>query len=105
MSIHKPETYDLVLNENKNSLSTPPKAQRLQLMVVVYDMCINIVYFGMGFWHRWRELVVVHVGVAAGILITDLTFEQAGLRGDSRLSNSELGFPENHPPKSTDGDG
>ena len=93
------------MNENKNSLSTPPKAQRFQLMVVVYVMWTTIVYLGMGSWRRWRELVVVHVGVAAGILITDLTFEQAGSRGDSRLSNSELGFPENHPPKSTDGDG
>ena len=93
------------MNENENSLSTPPKAQRPQLMVVVYDMCINIVYLGMGFWHRWKELVVVHVGVAVGILITDLTLEQTGSQGASLLSNSELAFPENHPPNGTDGHG
>ena len=93
------------MNENKKSLSTPPKAQRFHLMVVVYVMWTTIVYLGMGSWRRWRELVVVHVGVAVGILITDLTLEQTGSQGASRLSNSELGFPENHPPNSTDGHG
>ncbi|MAJ92928.1 MAG: hypothetical protein CBC23_007490 [Rhodospirillaceae bacterium TMED63] len=93
------------MNENKNPLTTPPKAQRFQLIVVVYVMWTTIVYLGMGSWRRWRELVVVHVGVAVGVLITDLTFEQAGSQGGSRLSNTELGFPENHPQKITDGDG
>ena len=100
-----PETYDLVMNENKNPLSTPPRAQRFQLMMVVYVTWTTIVYLGMGSWRRWRELVVVHVGEAAGTLINDLTFEQAGSKGDFRLSNSKLGFPENHLLESTDGDG
>ena len=105
MSIHKPETSDFVMNENKNPVSTPPKAEQFQLRVVVQVMWTTIVHLGMGSWRRWRELVVVHVGVAVGILITDLTLEQTGSQGASLLSNSELAFPENHPPKSPDGDG
>ena len=101
MSIFKPETYDLVINEIMNPLSTLPKAELFQLIVVLSVMWTTILLLGMGSWLRWGKLVIVHVGV----LITYSTFALAGSSSHSRLSNSEFGLPENHPPKSTDGDG
>ena len=104
MYIHEPETYDLVMNENNNPLSTPPKAQQFQVMVVLAAMLTTCVFLGMSSY-RWGDLVVLHVGVAVSILITNLTFVQAGTRGHYCPSNSELGVPENHPPKRTAGGG
>ena len=93
------------MNENKNPVSTPPKAEQFQLRVAVQVMWTTIVHLGMSSWRRGRELVVVRVGVAVGMLITDLRFKRAGSPGNYCLSDSELGIADNHPPKSPDGDG
>ena len=79
MTIHKPEFYDLVMDESKNPLSTLPKVQRFQLMVVLSCMWTTIFCLGMGSWLWWGELIVGHVGVALGLLVTGLTFTQADI--------------------------
>ena len=72
-----PESYDLVMNEDKNPLKDLPKVQRFQLMVVLSVMWTTIFSLSIGSWLWWDELVVGHVAVALGILITGLTFRRA----------------------------
>ena len=105
MCIDKPETYEFVSNENNILQGTRPNHKRIQLLVVFSVIWTTIVCLGMDYWRRWRELVNVNLDVAVGILITNLMFEQAGLRDHFSLSNSELGLPENYPPKRTAGAG
>ena len=105
MTMHKPETYDLVMNENKNLLSTLPDVKRFQLMVVLSAIWATIFCLGMGSWLWWGGMIVGHVGVAVGILITGLTFTKAGSQCEFHLSNAEFGLPENHPQRSTAGGG
>mgnify|MGYP004337326851 CR=1 FL=1 len=93
------------MNENNSPLNTPPKAQQFQVMVVLSAMWTTCVFLGLGSWYRWGDLVDFHVGVAVSILITNLTFAQAGSRGHYCPSNSELGLPENYPLKRTAGAG
>jgi energy-coupling factor transporter transmembrane protein EcfT len=77
MNPHKNEAYGLVMNEDKNPLKDLPKVQRFQLMVVLSIMWTTIFSLSIGSWLWWGELVVGHVAVAIGILITGLTFRHA----------------------------
>jgi len=93
------------MNENESPRSTPLKVQRLEPMVVFYVMWTTIVCLRMGSRRRWAELLILHVGIAVVILITDIAFARSESQGHLLLSNSESKSLEKHPPKSTDGDG
>jgi hypothetical protein len=90
MNPSKKETYDLVMNEDKNPLKGLPKVQRFQLMVVLSVMWTTIFSLSIGSWLWWGELVVGHVAVAIGILITGLTFRHArSAATDSALRDAD----------------
>jgi hypothetical protein len=74
------EPYDVVMDANKNPLRALPKVQRYQIMVVLSLMWSTIFCVAIGSWYWWGELVVGHVAVATGVLITGLTFRAARKR-------------------------
>ena len=68
------EPYEFVMDENKNPLQRLPKLQRFQIMVVLSLMWSTIFSVAIGSWLWWGELVIGHVAVAIGILLTSMTF-------------------------------
>ena len=68
------DTYDIVMDESKNPLQRLPKAQRFQLMVFLSLMWTTVFCLAIGSYAFWGELVLGHVVLAAGVLITGLTF-------------------------------
>ncbi len=74
------EPFDLVMNEDRNPLMRLPKVTRFQVMVVLSVMWSTIfcVAFGSFFW--WGEMVVGHMAILTGILVTSLTFRGAARR-------------------------
>ena len=75
--------YESIMNEEKNPLRRLPKVLRFQLMVVLSIMWTTIFSLAIGSWFWWGELVVGHVAVALGMLITGITFRQAGRRAST----------------------
>ena len=71
------EPFDLVMNENKNPLQSLPKIQRYQIMIILSIMWTTVFCVAIGSWYWWGELVVGHVTLATGFLITGLTFRAA----------------------------
>ena len=76
MSKH-PEAYAVVMNENLNPLSALPKVLRFQLMVILSVMWSTVFWLALGSWLWWGEVVIGHLAVAIGVLITAMTFERA----------------------------
>lgn len=75
--------YASIMNEEKNPLRRLPKAVRFQLMVVLSVMWTTIFSLAIGSWLWWGELVIGHVAVALGILITGITFREAERRASA----------------------
>jgi hypothetical protein len=59
------DPYEVVMNENKNPLQRLPKAV----------FCLAIGSYGY-----WGTLLLGHVSLAAGVLITGVTFRQVNKR-------------------------
>ena len=69
--------YDAIMNPDVNPLKRLPPAQRFQLMSSLGMMWTAIFCAATSTWYWYGELVVVHVIVAMGFLITGMTFQRA----------------------------
>ncbi len=69
--------YKFVMDSNINPLKNLPPIQRFQVMVYLSFMWTTIFCAGAGAWFWYGELIVLHVMVAAGFLVTALTFRNA----------------------------
>jgi len=70
------DTYSVIMDERKNPLQGLPKAQRFQIMTFLSVMWSSLFCLAIGSYAFWGELVVGHVAVAAGVVLTGLTFRQ-----------------------------
>ena len=70
------DTYAVIMDESKNPLQGLPKAQRFQIMTFLSVMWSSLFCLAIGSYAYWGELVVGHVAVAAGVILTGLTFRQ-----------------------------
>ena len=70
------DSYSVVMDESKNPLQGLPKAQRFQIMTFLSVMWSSLFCLAIGSYAYWGELVVGHVAVAAGVVLTSLTFRQ-----------------------------
>ena len=70
------DTYSVIMDERKNPLQGLPKAQRFQIMIFLSVMWSSLFCLAIGSYAFWGELVVGHVAVAAGVVLTGLTFRQ-----------------------------
>ena len=68
------DQYSVVMDENENPLQALPKPQRFQAMVFLSLMWTTVFCVAIGSWAWWGELVVGHLAVALGVVITGLTF-------------------------------
>lgn len=69
--------YKSIMDSNINPLRGMPPIRRFQVMVYLSFMWTAIFCAGAGAWFWYGELVVLHVMVAAGFLVTALTFHGA----------------------------
>jgi len=69
--------YRAVMDSSVNPLRALPVAQRFQLMLFLSIMWTTIFCVSAGAWMWYGELIVFHVLVLAGIVITGLVFRQA----------------------------
>ena len=69
--------FRAVMDSESNPLRYLPRAQRFQLMVFLSVMWTTVFCAGAGAWFWYGELVVLHMLVAGGFLITGMTFHQA----------------------------
>ena len=71
------DQYSVVMDENKNPLRTLPKPQRFQAMVFLSLMWTCVFCVAIGSWAWWGEMVVGHLALDLGVLITGATFTSA----------------------------
>jgi hypothetical protein len=69
--------YRAVMDSRVNPLRNLPPAQRFQLMLFLSIMWTNIFCLSAGAWFWYGELMVFHVLVVAGIVVTSLVFRRA----------------------------
>jgi len=69
--------YLSIMDSNVNPLRNLPAAQRFQTMLFLSIMWTNIFCLSAGVWIWYGELVVFHVLVVCGIVVTDLVFRRA----------------------------
>jgi hypothetical protein len=69
--------YRAIMDPSVNPLRNMPAAQRFQTMLYLSIMWTIIFCAAAGAWLWFGELVVAHVLVALGFLITGLTFQRA----------------------------
>lgn len=70
--------YEVIMDEDKNPLRPLPKAQRFQLMAILATMWSTIFCVAVGSFFWWGELVIGHLAVALGIVLTEMTFRMVG---------------------------
>ena len=70
-------SYDSLMNPEQNPLRTLPRTVRFQAMVYLSIMWTTIFCAAAGAWLWYGELIVAHVLVALGILVTGVTFRRA----------------------------
>lgn len=78
MELAVKSTYQIVMDPNINPLRNLPPAQRFQITVYLGLMWTTLFCAAAGAWVWFGELVVVHVLMAAGTLITGWVFKSAG---------------------------
>ena len=69
--------YRAVMDSNVNPLRALHPAQRFQAMTILGVMWTTIFCGAAGAWLWYGELVTLHLFVAAGFLVTGLTFANA----------------------------
>ena len=69
--------YRSIMDSNVNALRNLPPAQRFQLMLFLSIMWTNSFCLSAGAWIWYGELIVFHVLVVAGIVVTGLVFRRA----------------------------
>ena len=77
------DAYAVVMNEDLNPLQSIPKVFRFQIMLFLSVMWSTVFCLTLGSWLWWGELVLGHLAIALGILITTLTFAKARERSPS----------------------
>ena len=66
--------YRAVMDSSANPLRALHPAQRFQAMAILGTMWTTIFCGGAGAWLWYGELVTLHLLVAAGFLVTGVTF-------------------------------
>ena len=80
------DPYRQIMDSDVNPLRNMPASQRFQVMIGLGMMWTLIFCVGTGAWLWYGHLVVFHVLVALGALVTGLTFRRANdKRPTSRL--------------------
>ena len=74
------DPYRAIMDPSINPLRNLPASQRFQTMVILSMMWTAIFCVGTGAWLWYGELVVFHVLVALGVLVTGTTFRRASKR-------------------------
>lgn len=69
--------YRAIMDSNVNPLRNQPAAQRFQIMLFLSVMWTMIFCAGSGAWLWYGELMIAHVLVALGVVVTGLTFHCA----------------------------
>ena len=69
--------YRSIMDCNVNPLRNLPAAQRFQVMLFLSVMWTNIFCLSAGAWIWYGELIVFHVLVVAGIVVTGVVFRRA----------------------------
>ena len=88
------ETYALVMDSERNPLSSLPKVQRFQIMTYLGMMWSTIFTFGIGYWAIYGQLVVFHVLIALGVAFTGSTFNKAKLKTHRDIIQRRDGTPK-----------
>ena len=69
--------YRSIMNSDVNPLRKLPPAQRFQSMLFLSVMWTNIFCLSAGAWIWYGELIVFHVLVVTGIVVTSWVFARA----------------------------
>ncbi len=76
--------YRAIMDSDENPLQVLPPAQRFQIMVLLSVMWTTVFCTAAGAWFWYGELMIAHVLVALGVLLTGLTFRRASTVGTHR---------------------
>ena len=71
------DPYRAIMDPTINPLTNLPASQRFQIMVYLGTMWTVIFCVGTGAWLWFGQLVILHLLVALGLLVTGLTFRSA----------------------------
>ena len=69
--------YEVVMDPNQNHLRGIPPAERFQIMVYLSAMWTAIFCFAAGAWSWYGELLLGHIAVALGVVVTTLVMRGA----------------------------
>ena len=69
--------FTIVMNSELNPLRELAPARRFQVMTILSLMWTTIFCMGASAWFYYGELIVFHMLLAAGTLVTGATFETA----------------------------
>jgi hypothetical protein len=81
------DSYEVVMDESKNPLQRLPKAQRFQVMVFLSVMWTTVFCLAIGSYAYWGELILGHVALASGVLITGLTLRTVSKRSREDMNS------------------
>jgi len=70
------DSYSAVMDPSVSPLRNLPSSQRFQAMMALSMMWTLIFCAGTGAWLWYGELVVFHVLVALGVIVTGMTFRR-----------------------------
>ena len=73
--------YRSIMDTNSNALNILPPAQRFQIMAYLGMMWTTIFCVSTGAWIWYGHLMILHVGMAFGFMITGWTFHTARKSG------------------------
>lgn len=79
------EQYDVIMDESKSPLQRLPKSQQFQIMTFLSIMWTTVFCVAFSAWSLWGELVISHMAIALGVVITGITF-----RTGSKKSHRDL---------------
>ena len=83
--------YRAIMDSEVNPLRHLPTAQRFQVMVFLSVMWTTIFCAGAGAWMWYGELIIGHLLVAFGFMMTGLTFHRANKAAGYRDCPAEDG--------------
>jgi hypothetical protein len=69
--------YALIMDSDRNPLWRLPPAQRFQTMIYLAVMWTTIFCAAFGLWLWYGELIVAHMLVVLGFILTSVTFAGA----------------------------
>lgn len=78
------EIYRAIMDSNLNPLRNLPAAQRFQVMMFLSVMWTTIFCAVGGVWFWYGELMIAHLLVALGFVVTGITFHRANITATYR---------------------